>query len=73
MGNYKKKREAAARRSREEAAEGKDIGEIPRVKNPRRRAKCAKDLGLYLTTYYPETFPWPWSEDHLEQIKRCSA
>ncbi len=68
MGNYKKKRDAAARRSREEAAEGKDIGEIPGVKNPRRRKKCAESLELYLRTYYPETFPWPWSDDHLEQI-----
>lgn len=71
--NYQRKRDAMARKSREQSAEGRDLGEIPPVKNPKRRKKCERNLALYLSTYYPGTFPWEWSDDHRKQIARMEA
>ncbi|MCK5017590.1 MAG: phage terminase large subunit family protein, partial [Candidatus Peribacteraceae bacterium] len=47
---------------------GQDIGEIPECKNPERRKACGKDLLLALKTYFPKTFPLPWSKNHKKVI-----
>ena len=67
---YAEMKEAAARRSAEASANGRDIGPIPPVADPERRESCRHDLALFLKTYFPETFDKPWSEVfHLSPIR----
>lgn len=56
-------------RQRQAAEDKRDVGRIPRPKNYKRRQACERDLERYLLTYYPESFPKPFSEDHLKVIK----
>ncbi len=48
---------------------GRDIGPIPDVVNPDRRASCKYNLQLYLETYHPTQFAKRWSKDHIKAIK----
>lgn len=63
---YEKHRDRVAGDQREMAASGRDIGKPPKVKRPKRRASCERNLRLFLETYFPEVFEFGWSDDHLE-------
>lgn len=65
---YERNREGAAERSAENSRAGRDIGEIPAVKDPKRRARAEKDLAWALRTYFPQAFPLAWSDDHKRVI-----
>jgi hypothetical protein len=67
-GGYARHRERMARKAKAESAEGRDIGPIPPVADPDRKAACRRDLKLYCETYYPRTFRDPWCPDHLRLI-----
>jgi hypothetical protein len=58
---------------RELSAQARDIGAIPAVKNPERRAACRLDLAKFLTTYLPGTFKLPFSADHLHVIGKIQT
>jgi hypothetical protein len=64
-----------ARKSREQYAAVSDIGDIPPVKNPRRKGRCRRNLFAFLTTYFPHsTGLRPFSEDHrhvISSIQDC--
>jgi hypothetical protein len=64
MDAYKKHRSNQAEKSRDQSTEARDIGPPPKCKNKKRRDSCERDLRKYLLTYYPESFPLPFSEDH---------
>ncbi|HMN97416.1 MAG TPA: phage terminase large subunit family protein [Phycisphaerales bacterium] len=49
---------------------GRDIGELPPVRDPDRRARCERDLRLFCETYMPMTFTLAWSPDHLVVIRK---
>ncbi len=60
-----------AKYSRKKQSEVSDIGDIPKVKNPRRRARCKKDLHRFLREYFPHsTGQSPFSPDHERAIGR---
>lgn len=60
-----------ATRSREQFSEVADIGQIPPVVDPARRARCRDSLLEFLTTYFPaSTGKHPFSQDHLDFIDR---
>lgn len=59
-----------ARRNREESKVGRDIGPIPAVADPKRRAKGEASLDFFLRTYFAPTFYLPWSDDHLTVIHK---
>ena len=60
-----RRRDREASRQRSSLAKKSEIGEIPPVANPERRAACEQDLGLALRTYFPNsTGLTPLSEDH---------
>jgi len=61
---YKNHRRRQADRSRDQSTEARDIGPIPKIKNLRRRKYCERDLRKFLLTYFAESFPLPFSEDH---------
>lgn len=63
-------RETAARRSREKSESGRNIGRIPPVADPVRRANCARDLAKFCTTYFPTIFVWEFSADHIDLIRQ---
>lgn len=62
----KKLREAA--RNREKSVSGRDIGELPAVVNPERRARASKDFEYHCLAYYPNQFELPFADDHREAI-----
>lgn len=66
---YDTYREKQAEISRERSASGRDIGAIPPVTDPARRAAGEKSLRAFLESYLAEWFPLAWSNDHLEAIK----
>ena len=62
------KAEAGARRRRA-SLEGRDIGDIPKVKNDRRRRKSQRSLRYHLECYHEPTFCLKFSKDHIELIQ----
>jgi hypothetical protein len=66
-----KQRVSAARRS--VSAKGREIGDLPPVKDAKRRASCARDFRLFCETYLAESFPLAWSPDHLTAIAKIEA
>jgi len=66
-----RRRAGTVERGRATTAKGADIGEIPPVVDPARRAACRDDLELFLTTYFPfSTGLSPFSDDHRRVIAR---
>lgn len=49
----------------------REIGPLPPVQDPARRAACERDLQRYLKTYHPRAFPLDWSPAHLVLLKRA--
>lgn len=67
---YQKQLERSRRHIREISAQGRDIGDLPEIAHPKRKAKCRKDFRAFCESYFPETFALEWSEDHLKVMKR---
>ena len=70
---YDSQREGAAQRSRERSQAGREIGPLPQVAHPRRKARCKKSLRAFCETYFPGRFPWPFAECHVTAIERMEA
>jgi len=68
--DYDARKEAARARNAELSAIGRDIGAIPDVANPQRKAKAETDFRFFCETYFPEAFCLPWSDDHLKVIAK---
>jgi hypothetical protein len=47
---------------------GRDIGELPAVVNPERKARAEIDFRYFCEAYFPYTFHLAWSPDHLKVI-----
>ena len=46
-----------------------DIGPIPEVKNPERRASCENDFHKFCSEYRADVFYFGWSDDHIKAAK----
>jgi hypothetical protein len=68
--DYEQVKERARARSLELSESGRDIGELPAVVKPRRKAKCRRNFRAFCEEYFPETFYLPWSADHLKVIAK---
>jgi hypothetical protein len=68
--DYEAIKEAARARSAELSASGRDIGDIPGVVDPERKARAACDFRFFCEAYFPQTFCLPWSDDHLKVISK---
>lgn len=64
----KSNREAAAQKRRESSESVREIGPLPEVANPDRRAQCKLDFRYHLVTYMPEVFFMKFAEIHEEAI-----
>jgi hypothetical protein len=68
--DYEAVKEAARARNAELSATGRDIGNIPEVVDPQRKARAATDFRFFCEMYFPQTFSLPWSDDHLKVIAK---
>jgi len=71
--DYEAMKEAARARNAELSAIGRDIGDIPEVVDPQRKARAATDFRFFCEAYFPETFSLPWSPDHLKVIAKIET
>ncbi len=67
---YAVMKERARARNAALALAGRDIGELPDIANPGRRALAAGDFRYFCESYFPSTFHLPWSPDHLKVIAK---
>ena len=68
--DYEAIKEAAAARNRALSEAGRDIGELPAVVDPERKARAERDFRFFCETYFPQTFHLAWSPDHLKVVAR---
>jgi hypothetical protein len=67
---YERHKQRTAQRERDKSSAGREIGPLPPVKDPDRRAACERNLELYLTCYHPRAFPKRFSTGHRTMIGR---
>ena len=67
---YEKLKERAAARNKALSLAGRDIGELPGVVNPERKAKAEQNFRSFCEAYFPMTFHLPWSPDHLKVMAK---
>jgi hypothetical protein len=72
-GRYSRHKSRMARKQRAESLAGRDMGELPPVRNPRRKAAAGKSLRKFCETYGKAKFPLKWSPDHLTVIAILQA
>ncbi len=71
--DYEAMKEAARARNAVLSAIGRDIGIIPEVVDPQRKARACEDFQFFCETYFPESFCLPWSDDHLKVIAKIET
>lgn len=67
---YEKLKERARERNAAIALAGRDIGELPAVADPIRKANAARCFRTFCETYFKLTFHLDWSPDHLKVISK---
>lgn len=67
---YTAHREAARERNRLLSESGRDIGDLPPVVDPARRALTTGSFRAFCEHYFPQVFHLPWSPDHLKIIAK---
>jgi hypothetical protein len=68
--SYEERRVIEAERNRLKTMAGQDIGPMPAVQNPERRARACREFRFFLETYFAGAFYLAWSEDHLRVIAK---
>jgi len=68
--SYDDLKEAVRLRNAELARAGQDIGPIPAVVNPQRKAQAMSSFKFFCEVYFPDVFYLPWSPDHLKVIEK---
>ena len=68
--DYEEKKRRMAERSAELVRAAQDIGELPEVIDPERKAKAIESFKAFCESYFGEIFYLPWSPDHLRVIDK---
>ncbi|MCC7408091.1 MAG: phage terminase large subunit family protein [Phycisphaeraceae bacterium] len=71
--SYEEQKARQAERNAEAVRAAQDIGELPGVADPERKARCGNVSGgfrAFCETYFAEVFYLPWSDDHLRVIDK---
>ena len=71
--SYEYRRNAERDRQAEQSLAGRDIGQLPEVVNPNRKAACERNFQLFCESYFPETYSLAWSPDHLKVIEKIET
>lgn len=67
---YGARKERERERNAKQSRSGRDIGPIPEVVDPKRKAKAKESLRVFLESYFPQRFKLAWSRDHLKVIDK---
>ena len=67
---YESLKERARARNAALSVAGRDIGELPKVVDPKRKTKAATSFQSFCESYFPLTFHLAWSPDHLKVISQ---
>jgi len=67
---YEAMKERARLRNAMLSLSGRDIGDLPPLADPARRARAAKNFRYFCETYFLQTFHLKWSDDHLKVIAK---
>lgn len=76
---YERERERLASLKADRSRSGRDIGPLPTVAQPDRKARCRESFEAFCRTYFPQTFALAWSPDHrraidrIEQAMKCGG
>lgn len=70
---YDRHRQRMAERSRERSSAGMEIGDLPEVVNPDRKAASADSLRVFCESYFPRRFRLKWSPDHITWLGRMEC
>ena len=70
LAGYDALRERARDRSMALSLSGRNIGELPAVVDPPRKASCERDFRVFCEQYFQQTFTLAWSDDHLKVITK---
>ena len=70
LTGYDALRERARDRSMALSLSGRNIGELPAVADPERKARTERDFRFFCEQYFPQTFTLEWSDDHLKVIAK---
>ena len=68
--SYEEQKARQAERNAEAVRAAQDIGEIPDVADPQRKAQAEASFRFFCETYFPEVFYFAWSPDHLRVIDK---
>jgi len=71
---YEKKKLREAERQRKLSKASREIGPIPPVANPDRKARALASFRVFCESYFPKRFLLAWSDDHLkvhDDFQRC--
>lgn len=71
--SYEERRNAERDRQAEQSLAGRDIGPLPEVVNPGRKAACERNFQLFCESYFPKTYSLAWSPDHLKVIEKIET
>ena len=71
--SYEDRRNAERDRQAGQSLAGRDIGQLPEVVNPNRKAACERNFQLFCESYFPETYALAWSPDHLKVIEKIET
>jgi hypothetical protein len=67
---YEERKLREAERNRALSKAGRDIGAIPAIEDPHRRAQCKVSFRGFCEQYFPSAFHLEWSDDHLRVIEK---
>jgi hypothetical protein len=68
--SYAARRERSRKFQASQSAKGRDIGAIPPVADPLRRARASRDFRAFCESYFRHRFTLAWSDDHLKVIAK---
>lgn len=68
--DYERVKERVNAKAAAAARAAQEIGELPAVVNPERKAACRLDFGRFCKEYFPDVFVLKWSDDHLKAIEK---
>ncbi|TWU19863.1 terminase gpA endonuclease subunit [Allorhodopirellula heiligendammensis] len=67
---YEKHKDYSRERNAAKSLAGRDIGELPPISDPDRKAKAADSFRYFCEAYFSLTFHLSWSPDHIAVINK---